>query len=123
MRDRFWGQLAQAAPAALPHPDVLDETVVHDPSGRPWLVCTVDVRDGCGDLDATFGVEIADPAGRRGRYETQVYYTARAGICGLPTGYGERHLERTEAIAGHRRWCRRVRAGEVTPDRVPDDPF
>ena len=29
-------------PAWAVHPDAVDETVVHDPSGRPWLVCTSD---------------------------------------------------------------------------------
>ena len=54
------------------------------------------------------------------RYETQVFYTARAGIRGFPTGWGERYWERGEALSGHRRWCLFVRTGEVYPDQTPD---
>jgi hypothetical protein len=99
-------------------PDVLDETVIHDPSGRPWLICTLDLRAGSDeDDDGPF----EDPPARVGRYETQVHYTARAGIRGLPTGHGQRFVARADAIAGHRRWCLRVRTGDVIPDQVPDD--
>jgi hypothetical protein len=136
-------------PAWAVHPDALDETVVHDPSGRPWLVCTSDrlyerylrrapplsgaePPDGADPAD---GADAADgpeegalddpdrPAGSGGRYETQVFYTARAGIRGFPTGHGQRFRAKDEALAGHRQWCLRVRTGEVEPDRVPDDPL
>ena len=91
----------------------VDETVVHDPHGRPWLVATDDLRY----------VPHAAPrsaAETPATYETQVYYTARAGIRGFPTGHGERYSERTAAVAGHLRWCLRVRHGEVLPDLAPE---
>jgi hypothetical protein len=103
-------------------PDAVDETVVHDPAGRPWLVCTTDTRYG---LDVA-GVEPQAPedlAPLAGRYETQVFYTARAGIRGFPTGHGQRFVDRQEAVGGHRRWCLLVRTGEVAPDLTPDDPL
>ena len=76
------------------------DTVVHDPQGHPWLVSTVQTCDA--------------------RYETQVYYTARAGIRGFPTGHGERYDSRADAVSGHLRWCLRVRHGEVFPDLAPE---
>ena len=56
------------------------------------------------------------------RFETQVFYTARGGIRGFPTGHGQRYGAREEALAGHRRWCLRVRQGEIEPDFAPEDP-
>lgn len=116
-------------PSWASHPDALDETVVHDPGGRPWLVCTSDryydqrlappSSDG-EDVPVEPALGAAAPAGR---YETQVFYTARAGIRGFPTGHGQRFSCRQEALVGHRRWCLHVRSGEVEPDRVPDDPL
>jgi hypothetical protein len=98
----------------LEHPGAVEETVVHDPHGRPWLVCTADVRF---ERTLPAGVGMAEePA----TYETQVYYTARAGIRGFPTGHGEVYEERREAVAGHLRWCLRVRHGEVLPDLAPE---
>ncbi|HEU5316894.1 MAG TPA: hypothetical protein VFX49_12370 [Chloroflexota bacterium] len=79
------------------------DTVVHDPQGRPWLVSTAEVGDGA--------------------YETQVFYTARAGIRGFPTGHGERYDARAAASGGHRAWCLRVRQGEVLPDLPPAAPL
>ena len=55
------------------------------------------------------------------RFETQVFYTARGGIRGFPTGHGQRYGAREEALAGHRRWCLRVRQGEIEPDFAPED--
>jgi hypothetical protein len=131
-------------PAWAVHPDALDETVVHDPSGRPWLVCTSDrlyqsrlhrmpapldgaLAEGADLADEDAPGELQDgdlPDGAPPpRYETQVFYTARAGIRGFPTGHGQRYPRREEAIAGHRTWCLRVRTGEVEPDRAPDDPL
>jgi hypothetical protein len=120
--DPSYRRLLPPAPLPAPpaRPDALDETVVHDPAGRPWLVCTIDMLYGLDDFDPAY---IEDTAELAGRYETQVFYTARAGVRGLPTGWGERYLERTDAVAGHRRWCRRVRLGEVAPDQLPDDPL
>jgi hypothetical protein len=129
-------------PAWAVHPEALDETVVHDPSGRPWLVCTSDrlyerylhrvpPLSGADPADAAEPADGAeegafDDPGRLsapgGRYETQVFYTARAGIRGFPTGHGQRFRAKDEALAGHRQWCLRVRTGEVEPDRAPDDP-
>ena len=106
--------------ASALRPDVLDETVVHDPTGRPWLVCTTDTRYA---PDAAEPPEPDDAGAPAARYETQVYYSARAGIRGFPTGHGERYLDRAAAVAGHRAWCLRVRTGEVEPDRVPPDPL
>jgi hypothetical protein len=79
------------------------DTVVHDPQGRPWLVSTDEVAEGA--------------------FETQVYYTARAGIRGFPTGHGERYAARVQAVSGHRQWCLRVRHGEVLPDLPPAAPL
>jgi hypothetical protein len=86
-----------------------EETVVHDPQGRPWLVATADLS-------------LADPVDGRAQigFETQVYYTARAGIRGVPTGHGERYTDKAEAVAGHRRWCLCIRHGEVYPDLPPE---
>jgi hypothetical protein len=132
-------------PSGALNPDALDETVVHDASGRPWLVCTTDrlywrmhlgelpetelldaeLPDACGPTTAT-GVDRAEgslPQLTWKRYETQVYYTARAGVRGFPTGHGQRYERRDAAIAGHRQWCLRVRTGEVEPDRLPDNPL
>src|ERR671933_175787 len=81
-------------------PDAIDETVVHEPCGRPWLVCTSDRRwqaavEPAGEVvypdDLSLGPEADDAAAR---YETQVFYTARAGVRGLPTGHGERFATR-----------------------------
>jgi hypothetical protein len=95
-------------------PGAVDETVVHDPQGRPWLVYTADVRY----------ERPLSPAGALAegpeRYETQVYYTARAGIRGFPTGHGETYEGRQDALAGHRRWCLLVRQGEILPDLTPE---
>jgi hypothetical protein len=102
------------------HPEALDETVVHDPHGRPWLVCTVDLL--CGPLEAESWYP-EDTAALIGRYETQVYYTARAGMRGFPTGHGERFMERSDAMVGHRRWCLSVRHGGVLPDLAPEQPL
>jgi hypothetical protein len=100
-------------------PDVLDETVVHDPTGRPWLVATTDrLYRSNGRLPAGDEGALQAP-----RYETQIFYTARAGIRGFPTGHGQRYHDRREAVAGHRAWCLRVRTGQVAPDAVPDDPL
>jgi hypothetical protein len=118
-------------PSWAVHPDALDETVVHDPSGRPWLVCTTDrlydasPADPAEDAAAFPGVSAAadaPPPPYDARYETQVFYTARAGIRGFPTGHGQRFRARSEALAGHRQWCLRVRLGSVEPDLVPEDP-
>ena len=98
----------------LEHPGAVEETVVHDPHGRPWLVCTADVRF---ETSSTANLIRAEaPA----TYETQVYYTARAGIRGFPTGHGESYEARPEAVAGHLKWCLRVRHGEVLPDLAPE---
>jgi hypothetical protein len=121
-------------PAWAVHPDAVDETVVHDPSGRPWLVCTSDRERqpapagsrlpgvGAGAEDGA-GPEEEEDAGPApwARYETQVFYTARGGIRGFPTGHGQRYGAREEAVAGHRRWCLRVRQGEIEPDFAPED--
>jgi hypothetical protein len=125
-------------PSWAVHPDALDETVVHDPSGRPWLVCTTDrlyrhyrLVDAPpvdpAEAAAFPGEPVAAEAGAAAppedaRYETQVFYTARAGIRGFPTGHGQRFRARNEALAGHRQWCLRVRLGAVEPDLVPEDP-
>lgn len=118
-------------PSWAMHPDALDETVVHDPSGRPWLVCTsdrlYDQRRALpfGETEEVSGESAPGdvPAASGDRYETQLFYTARAGIRGFPTGHGQRFGGREEALAGHRRWCLHVRSGEIEPDRVPDDPL
>ncbi|HEX2325949.1 MAG TPA: hypothetical protein VH257_24210 [Chloroflexota bacterium] len=124
-------------PAWAVHPDAVDETVVHDPSGRPWLVCTSDREQ----QPALAGAGLPGPPGLPGiggtgagaedeeeaapapglRFETQVFYTARGGIRGFPTGHGQRYGAREEALAGHRRWCLRVRQGEIEPDFAPED--
>jgi len=128
MAERFGTrpQRIAVADARVEHPDAVDETVVHDPQGRPWLVYTADLslaraQEPTGapepDLAQRAGPETA------GRYETQVYYTARAGLRGFPTGHGERYVERAAALAGHRRWCVHVRLGEVLPDLPPDAPL
>ena len=98
------------------HPGAVEETVVHDPQGRPWLVCTEDVRYERWQQP----VAPAASAEETARYETQVYFTARAGIRGFPTGHGERYEAREAAVAGHLRWCLRVRRGEVYPDLTPE---
>jgi hypothetical protein len=115
------------------HPDALDETVVHDPSGRPWLIYTTDrlyqleprrpsaSTEPLGESDLGDEGEIRQS--HETRYETQVFYTARAGIRGFPTGHGQRYGERDAAITGHRYWCLLVRTGDVQPDRTPDDPL
>lgn len=103
-----------------PRLDALDETVVHDLGGCPWLVATTDMLYGLDGADPAYLEETAELAGR---YETQVYYTARAGVRGLPTGHGRRYLTREEAIQGHSSWCRHVRCGEVAPDQPPDEPL
>ena len=97
----------------LDTPSSVEETVVHDPQGRPWLVATDDLRYEPRQPSRALA-ENSTP------YETQVYYTARAGIRGFPTGHGERYAERTAAVAGHLRWCLRVRHGEVYPDLAPE---
>ena len=97
----------------LDHPSSVEETVVHDPQGRPWLVATDDLR-----YEPRPAARVV--AESRAPYETQVYYTARAGIRGFPTGHGERYAERAAAVAGHLRWCLRVRHGEVYPDLAPE---
>src|SRR5947207_2959836 len=85
-------------------PDAIDETVIHDPSGRPWLVCTSDV----GWLRTVVEGSAPDsPEGPAGCFETQVFYTARAGIRGFPTGHGQRYETREAALDGHRAWCLR----------------
>jgi hypothetical protein len=105
------------------HPDALDETVVHDPSGRPWLICTTDrLYETAADDPATVARADTPTPPYDARYETQIFYTARAGIRGFPTGHGQRFRAREEALAGHRQWCLRVRLGSVEPDRVPEDP-
>lgn len=111
------------SPAVAPafRPEVLDETVIHDPSGRPWLICTLDLRAGSDEDDYGDLGYVDEPPAQGGRYETQVHYTARAGVRGLPTGHGQRFVTRPDAVAGHRRWCLRVRTGDVTPDQVPDE--
>ena len=91
----------------------MDETVVHDPQGRPWLISTADVRSELTGPPRGIAEELA-------RYETHVFYTARGGIRGFPTGHGERYDAREDAVAGHRRWCLRVRHGEVLPDLAPE---
>jgi len=91
----------------------VEETVVHDPQGRPWLVATDDLR-----YEPRAGSRVV--AEGQPPYETHVYYTARAGIRGFPTGHRERYVERSEAVAGHLRWCLRVRHGEVYPDLAPE---
>src|SRR5438132_5197783 len=95
-------------------PDAIDETVIHDPNGRPWMVCTSDLAwRPTPELD-TVVLEGSDLVAAR--FETHVFNTTRAGIRGFPTGYGEHYETRELAVAGHREWSRRVRAGEVTPD-------
>jgi hypothetical protein len=119
---RARGRLRLIVPAHE-SPDALDETVVHDPHGRPWLVSTIDVRHHGRDADGAGSWSTDDPAAPPARYETQVYYTARAGIRGFPTGHGERFEERADAVAGHRRWCLLVRHGGVLPDLPPEQPL
>ena len=100
-------------------PDAIDETVIHDPNGRPWLVCTSDLR-----LQREL-IEVVYPEAleaRADRFETQVFYTARAGIRGFPTGHGQRYDTREAALAGHRHWCLRVRTGAIAPDLAPEEP-
>src|SRR6266545_5981974 len=115
MAERFGERPIRRAPAVsvadarVEHPDAVDETVVHDAQGRPWLVYTADLRLSGGGAASVAGTA---EAGER-PYETQIYYTARAGLRGFPTGHGERYAERAEALAGHRRWCVYVRLGEV----------
>src|SRR2546421_11552548 len=75
-------------------PDAIDETVIHDPNGRPWLVCTTDLR-WQREQAVVYPDELDTLAGR---YETQVYYTARAGIRGFPTGHGQRYETREAAV-------------------------
>jgi hypothetical protein len=120
-------------PAWAVHPDSVDETVVHDPSGRPWLVCTSDraqqpalpgagLPGGAGTEDSAAADEEEGAVLAHGaRFETQVFYTARGGIRGFPTGHGQRYGARNEAVAGHRQWCLRVRQGEIEPDFAPED--
>ena len=91
----------------------VEETVVHDPQGRPWLVATDDLRYMPGYVSPPIADEVVT-------YETQVYYTARAGIRGFPTGHAERYAERSDAVTGHRQWCLRVRHGQVLPDLAPE---
>jgi hypothetical protein len=134
MPERSFGRLSMA-PAPVPQagtPDPLDETVIHDPSGRPWLVCTSDLLSRPEHLDHLGRLHRADAADSpppdeapppAACYETQVYYTARAGIRGFPTGHGQCYVNRDDAVAGHRRWCRGVREGHVIPDQVPDEPL
>ena len=98
-------------------PDAIDETVVHDPEGRPWLVCTADRQYG---NDGATREDEFEPVLEFSRFETQVFYTARGGIRGFPTGHGERYGARGAAVSGHRRWCLLVRTGEVRPDLVPE---
>lgn len=117
MAEGYRNRPSRVAVAPVDHPDAIDETVVHDPQGRPWLVCTMDLRYERGQ---TAQVSVAD---EMARYETQVFYTARAGIRGFPTGHGEHYDERGEAVSGHRRWCLRVRQGEVYPDLTSDIPL
>jgi len=126
---RRWARSGPAEPVAPDRLDagIIDETVVHDPGGRPWLVCTVDTRcerrpPGEYTRDEPEPSRL-DDARRSGPYETQVFYTARAGIRGLPTGHGEHFATREAAVAGHRRWCLKVRTGQVLPDLVPTDPL
>jgi hypothetical protein len=121
MPDRSRGRLpkiAEHAPDAF-WPDAIDETVIHDPNGRPWLVCTTDLRWQHERVAMAYPEEL-DP--ETGPFETQVYYTARAGIRGFPTGHGQRYETRAEAVCGHREWCLRVRTGTVAPDLVPEEP-
>ena len=134
MAERARPRLPRVIVPAVEHPDALDETVVHDPQSRPWLVCTIDrfywqdltgvvpgARDGLGAMPDL--LELHETGGAPERFETQVFYTARGGIRGFPTGWGDRYWERSEAISGHRRWCLFVRTGEVYPDLVPDRPL
>src|SRR5438552_8689549 len=100
-------------------PDAIDETVIHDPTGRPWLVCTSDLRWQRA-LAEVFSLDALEPPA--GRFETQVFYTARAAIRGFPTGHRQRYETREAALAGHRAWCLRVRTGAVLPDLAPDEP-
>jgi|GEM_PF-3077904 len=133
MVDRARARLPRMILPAIEHPGAIDETVVHDPQGRPWLVSTTDLLYGHEDPGWESMVEVAEepsPYGRYDlestnapRYETQVFYTARAGIRGFPTGWGERFRQRQAAVAGHRQWCLRVRMGEVYPDLVPVEPL
>jgi hypothetical protein len=110
-------------PSWAVHPDALDETVVHDPSGRPWLICTTDrLYETAAEDPAAVARADAPTPPYDTRYETQIFYTARAGIRGFPTGHGQRFRARDEALAGHRQWCLRVRLGSVEPDRAPEDP-
>ena len=104
-------RLAAVATAA---PGTVEETVVHDPQGRPWLVATDDLRYEPRPTARTVSE-------RPEAYETQVYYTARAGIRGFPTGHTERYASRADAVTGHLRWCLRVRHGEVYPDLAPEN--
>lgn len=119
-------RLSRLVLPTVAYPDALDETVVHDPAGRPWLVCTTDrwwqrehqLTTGMAELEALPPLGALDA-----RYETQVFYTARAGIRGFPTGHLERYDDRDAAVSGHRRWCLHVRHGEICPDLPPDEPL
>src|SRR5438477_2944117 len=77
-------------------PDAIDETVIHDPNGRPWLVCTSDLRRHHEPAEAVSPDGLQAHAGR---FETEVYYTARAGIRGFPTGHSQRYETREAAVA------------------------
>jgi hypothetical protein len=112
--------LPNVANPGVEHTEALDETVVHDAQGQPWLVCTSDMLYGLDGADPAY---LQDTAELAGRYETQVFYTARAGIRGFATGHGQRYVERADAVAGHRQWCLAIRLGDVLPDLPPDEPL
>lgn len=123
MAERSRPRYSRVIVPAIEHPDAIDETVVHDPHGRPWLISTIATHgspaseSGASSLPGADGEELTPDWG----YETHVYYTARAGIRGFPTGWGERFVARDTAVQGHRRWCILIRQGEVIPDLPPED--
>jgi len=101
-------------------PDAIDETVIHDPTGRPWLICTSDLRWQTRSDEVVCPEDLQAELPMEDRYETQVFWTARAGLRGFPTGHHERYWTREEAVRGHRDWCLRVRTGQLLPDLSPD---
>jgi len=123
MRERSHARLPKLAewtPDAF-WPDAIDETVIHDPNGRPWLVCTSDLRWQTLRDEVVYPEDLQPELPMDDRYETQVFWTARAGIRGFPTGHHERYWTREEAVRGHRECCLRVRTGQLLPDEPVDD--
>ena len=123
MPERSYARLAKLGewtPDAF-WPDAIDETVIHDPNGRPWLVCTLDLSWPAHGDQVVYPDALQIELPMHDQYETQVFWTARAGVRGFPTGHSQRYWTREEAVRGHRAWCLRVRTGEVLPDLPVDE--